>query len=645
MPRKYIRKLGGRAINTCDPDKMKKAVEAVRQENMTIRKAAVKFGVKKSTLADRVNEKHGNIQGGQTVIPVEIENIMVDRLLLCAEWGFPLTLLDLRLMCKGYLDRRGITVKKFKNNYPGIDWSKSFISRHKGQLSERLSQNIKLNRAAVGPDSVNAYFRNLQKEVIGVPPSNIVNYDETNLVDDPGRKKVIVRRGCRYPERVCNSSKAATSLMCAAAGDGTVLPCYVVYRAIHLYDTWTEGGPNKCRYNRSKSGWFDSVCFEDWFLSVVVPYMRRLSGKKIMIGDNLSSHMSLAVLEKCKEEGIAFVFLPPNSTHLTQPLDVAFFRPMKIYWRQVMDDWKRTPAGRKCSSIPKDIFPSLLNKLFDKLAVFQADNVKSGFRQTGIIPFSPDVVLSRLPKTSQPQSGPSGTGTGDVGTNTNSVATDTGSHSQSVDASLKQLLVDMRGMDDMTDKRRRAKRMKVEPGKSCSFNSNDESDDNGTTNSGTDSDSGSESGAGTGNSDSDASSTIDDTDNSDVEPSSGESQAPASTSTNTGTGIGRVPVPVTFTGVKRYTHLEVGMFLLVKLANEKSTKFYIAQVDKVYKKKPEVDVSYLKQYRTANDQFVKSDMKETFIISLSDIVGQVEPPRELRRGVMQFSVDSREWHV
>jgi len=65
----------------------------------------------------------------------------------------------------------------------------------------------------------------------------------------------------------------------------------------------------------------------------------------------------------------------------------------------------------------------------------------------------------------------------------------------------------------------------------------------------------------------------------------------------------------------------------------------------VYKKKPEVDISYLKQYRTANDQFVKSDMKETFIISLSDIVGQVEPPRELRRGVMQFSVDSREWHV
>lgn len=187
-----------------------------------------------------------------------------------------------------------------------------------------------------------------------VPPSNLVNYDKTNLVDDPGRKKIIVKRGCRYPERVCNSTKSATSLMCAAAADGTMLPCYVVYKALHLYDTWTDGGPEKCRYNRSKSGWFYGVCFEDWFLTVVLPYMRRQEGKKVLLGDNLSSHLSMAVLDKCHQDNISFIFLPPNSTHLTQPLDVAFFRRMKIYWRQIIDDWKKTAYGRKCPTIPKD---------------------------------------------------------------------------------------------------------------------------------------------------------------------------------------------------------------------------------------------------------------------------------------------------
>ena len=46
--------------------------------------------------------------------------------------------------------------------------------------------------------------------------------------------------------------------------------------------------------------------------------------------NNLSSHISISVLEACKQHNIAFVSLPVNSTHLTQPLDVAFFRPMKI---------------------------------------------------------------------------------------------------------------------------------------------------------------------------------------------------------------------------------------------------------------------------------------------------------------------------
>ena len=26
-----------------------------------------------------------------------------------------------------------------------------------------------------------------------------------------------------------------------------------------------EGGPSGTRYNRSKSGWFDGVIFDDWF--------------------------------------------------------------------------------------------------------------------------------------------------------------------------------------------------------------------------------------------------------------------------------------------------------------------------------------------------------------------------------------------
>ena len=49
--------------------------------------------------------------------------------------------------------------------------------------------------------------------------------------------------------------------MFAATADGTLLPPYVIYKAQHLYDLWTEGGPRGARYNRKANqvGWMATV--------------------------------------------------------------------------------------------------------------------------------------------------------------------------------------------------------------------------------------------------------------------------------------------------------------------------------------------------------------------------------------------------
>lgn len=104
--------------------------------------------------------------------------------------------------------------------------------------------------------------------------------------------------------------------MLSGTADGQSLPIYVVYKSEHLWDQWLEGGPEDCRYNRSKSGWFDGVTFEDWFLSVIVPYAKTKAPEKVVvIGDNLSSHFSQQILESCERLNISFVCLPPKSTH------------------------------------------------------------------------------------------------------------------------------------------------------------------------------------------------------------------------------------------------------------------------------------------------------------------------------------------
>lgn len=80
--------------------------------------------------------------------------------------------------------------------------------------------------------------------------------------------------------------------MIAAAADGTILSPYVVYKAHNIYDTWRQNGPNGCRYNSSKSGWFDGATFEDWVRSMALLYFSNKSKDKFLIGDNLASHLT-----------------------------------------------------------------------------------------------------------------------------------------------------------------------------------------------------------------------------------------------------------------------------------------------------------------------------------------------------------------
>jgi len=214
------------------------------------------------------------------------------------------------------------------------------------------------------------------------------------------------------------------------------------------------------RFNRSPSGWFDSMCFDDWVQIFHVHNCNKLgTGKKILIGDNLSSHLSTESIKICHENNIQFVFLPTYSTHLTQPLDVAFFRPLKIHWRKILEDWKMG-EGKEDTSIPKDKFPRLLKKLCLKINENGCENVMAGFKKCGIVPLNRDQVLDMLPDSRNYSE--------------NSTA-DTSSQS-AIDESLKKFLELMRPSDQKQQRRKRTK-LNVEPGMSVETITSENEDD------------------------------------------------------------------------------------------------------------------------------------------------------------------------
>lgn len=108
------------------------------------------------------------------------------------------------------------------------------------------------------------------------------------------------------------------------------------------WSDWLYGAPEDTRLNVSKSGWIENVVFDDWFENNFLPLAITRPGKKLLIGDSMSAHISIKSLKLAEQNNIHFIFLPPNSTHLLQSLDVAYFSSLKSNWRSILTARRNT---------------------------------------------------------------------------------------------------------------------------------------------------------------------------------------------------------------------------------------------------------------------------------------------------------------
>ena len=386
MVRNYKRK----TVTTYSEDTLRKCLAAVKAGKISMNKAQKKYGIPYGTIYNKLNGLHKKKHGGQPALSEEFEIILVRALDKLTDWKVPFDGYDIRCLVQSYFNSIDHQSKQFKDNMPGPDWVRLFIKRH--NLTKRISDNVKAARAEVTRDIIKSYFSHLEKWVI-VPPECIYNFDETNVTDDPGAKTVICRRGRNRVERKVNHSKTSISVMFCGSAAGEFIPPMVVYKSEHCYENWTIGGCNNTVYDCTTNGWFDSRTFQTWFFKQFIPSIRKHQGKQVvLIGDNLGSHFSPKVINACVENNIIFICLPPNTTHLCQPLDVAVFRSAKIEWKDILDTWRR--ESRRKDNLPKDAFPSMLRKLMQRL---KPSNLIAGFKATGICPLNSNEVLKRLP--------------------------------------------------------------------------------------------------------------------------------------------------------------------------------------------------------------------------------------------------------
>lgn len=142
----YKKNVGGRNYQNYKVESLENAVKDVKMGKLSLRVASERYGVPKSTISDKIKEMHSTKMRGQTVLSALEEEKIVCSINTAAEWGFPLSEFDIRLIVQEYLDKKEVNIRQFRDNFPGREWGKSFLTRHKS-LTTRFCQNIKRCRA------------------------------------------------------------------------------------------------------------------------------------------------------------------------------------------------------------------------------------------------------------------------------------------------------------------------------------------------------------------------------------------------------------------------------------------------------------------------------------------------------------------
>ena len=90
----------------------------------------------------------------------------------------------------------------------------------------------------------------------------------------------------------------------------------------------TDSCPGSSGY-MTESGWCNSNAFMDYLEQHFKKHVTSSDSTKLVIFDGHRSHINLTLKEWGISNNVVFYVLPPHTSHVTQPLDVQCFGPLK----------------------------------------------------------------------------------------------------------------------------------------------------------------------------------------------------------------------------------------------------------------------------------------------------------------------------
>jgi hypothetical protein len=369
------------------------ALEAIRSsKKISIRRAAAIYNVPRVTLADRINGRTAIADRRPKIqkLTEAEEKALVQYILELDSTGFPPRIAGVGEMANYLLrSRRGQPV--------GKHWVHRFIERQP-EIKTRMSRAYDFQRALCeDPDVLNAWFRMVgeMRTKYSIQDGDFYNFDETGFAMGLITPTLVVTRADRRGKGKSvqpGNKEWATAIICCNAEGWTLPPFLVVKGEYHLSNWYTETDlPRNWVIKPTSNGWTNNETGLEWIQHFHKHTASRAKGVyRMLVVDGHESHLSAEFQIFCKSHNIITLSMPSHSSHLTQPLDVGCFSVLKRSYGDQINGLVKAHVNH----ITKVEFFIAFKAAY--LETMTEKNIKGGFRGSGLVPFDPQAVISKL---------------------------------------------------------------------------------------------------------------------------------------------------------------------------------------------------------------------------------------------------------
>ena len=378
------------------PEALKNAVQAYNSsKSLSMRGVAETYGIPTATLARKVNNPTilNRKSGPSTVLDAneekEIEQWIFDR----AKMGIPVTKDDLLSAVETYVTSSNKNTP-FIANRPGRHWYEGFKRRHP-DITIRTPQHLSHKRAEVTREDLQDWFREQRdylssKNLLNICPTRVFNCDETNVALCPKSNKILTRKGSLTAYKITDDVKMGITVLFMYSAAGKRAPPMILFQYKEkLPKNIIAKIPTGWGIGISENGWMTLELFYEYMTNVFYLWLlqEKIEFPVVVYLDNHSSHLTMPLVKFCREKQIEIIGLYPNSTHVLQPLDIAFFHPFKEIWKKIVTKWKNE---NNMKELRKEYVGIVIKKALEAMA--EEDIIKNGFRASGLVPFNPSAV-------------------------------------------------------------------------------------------------------------------------------------------------------------------------------------------------------------------------------------------------------------